>query len=85
MCARCSMSDPRTLEIDHVYGDGCVERKAHGSGRTYLRHILMDVHSGRYQILCACCHKIKAYERLEQHHFELDDVQHDLDIETFFD
>lgn len=79
-CAHCPVTDFRVLEIDHVYGDGCEERRAHGNGRTYLKHILAQSHEGRYQLLCANCHKIKGFERMENRHFNLDAVYH---LETF--
>ena len=65
-CARCGYDDPRAFQIDHVHGDGAIERRrAHVRKRNaaYFRRVLRSVKAGegRYQLLCANCNWIKAY------------------------
>ena len=57
-CCQCGFSDRRALHIDHVFSDGAAERKAHSGGQLWY-HMLKNVDSGRYQILCANCNMIK--------------------------
>ncbi len=61
-CAKCGLDDYRTLQIDHIDGCGSAEIKALGLDKMY-RKILIDP-SG-YQILCANCNWIKAFENNE--------------------
>lgn len=66
-CTRCGYdSDVRALQIDHVEGGGNSElRGGRGGGIAYYARVLKDT-SGRYQLLCANCNKIKAIERRER-------------------
>ncbi len=66
---RCSIcgydKDVRALQIDHVDGGGSAElRGGHGAGLAYYLRVLRDT-TGRYQLLCANCNKIKRYEKNE--------------------
>lgn len=62
---RCGFSDERVLEIDHVNGDGYLDktRSTHG---IYM-NVIRDIQNGtrRFQLLCANCHKIKTVENGE--------------------
>ena len=64
-CRRCGFSDPRALQIDHVFGGGNKELSEFGRSRqAYYKKVIADV-EGRYQLLCANCNWIKRYENRE--------------------
>lgn len=58
-CVECGMEDVRALQIDHVSGSGCQDRKK--SRSNYYKHVLQGILSspGKYQVLCANCNWIK--------------------------
>ena len=65
----CGIKDLRVLEIDHINGDGDLERSSTGrcgsEGTKLIRHIFktpIAELAAQYQILCANCHRIKTYE-----------------------
>lgn len=64
-CRRCSFSDARALQIDHVDGGG--KRDAGKGGLHYYRRVLKSLKREeiRYQLLCANCNWIKRAERGE--------------------
>ena len=67
-CIRCGFSDSRALQIDHVNGKGCKERrKFHNSSLLYYRFVLRRIKEGSkdYQLLCANCNTIKKVEKEE--------------------
>ena len=65
-CARCGYdADVRALQIDHVNGGGCKERKDFPSRDAYYNYILQSAKDGAYQILCANCNVIKRIEEKE--------------------
>lgn len=77
-CVGCGYRDIRALQIDHVYSDGAEERKAM-SGATYYRHILRNLDSGRYRILCANCNACKKFDYLEdRRQFKLEEHEHEI-------
>lgn len=61
-CVRCGFSDWRALQVDHINGGGCKERKKLKS--KYYKYILQLLKTGNkdYQLLCANCNWIKKYE-----------------------
>lgn len=65
-CVRCGYSeDSRALQIDHVRSNGAQERAeivTRASSMQYYLHMLDNLHTGDYQILCANCNVIKKYE-----------------------
>ena len=64
-CSKCGYCNSnRALEIDHVNGDGEIERKKYGTLIKYYKGVLEQVENGsnKYQTLCANCHAIKTYE-----------------------
>lgn len=64
-CVRCGFSDPRALNIDHVNGDGFIDRKKKRINHEKLfRNLCESVakKENRYQLLCANCNWIKYYE-----------------------
>ena len=65
-CNSCGFDrDVRALQIDHVQGGGSAEIKGgRGAGLAYYLRVLKDT-TGRYQLLCANCNKIKRYENKE--------------------
>ena len=66
-CVKCGYSDKRALQIDHVNGDGYLERKKKSNVVRYLADVIVDIyiHGGRYQLLCANCNIIKKFENNE--------------------
>lgn len=62
-CYQCGFSNPLALDIDHINGDGYIDRKRfNGSASTmvykyYLQHPVEA--KTRLQILCANCNRIK--------------------------
>ena len=52
----------RAMCIDHVNGDGHIERAETAPNAIYSR---VRKHPDRYQLLCANCNQIKAYENGE--------------------
>jgi hypothetical protein len=64
-CKQCGYAaDNRALVIDHVNGDGGVERKSGTVHRAALNAALKAT-PGRYQLLCANCNVIKRFDRRE--------------------
>lgn len=59
VCKNCGFEDTRALQIDHVNGNGSIERKQITG--SYYKHILIDLikNPTKYQILCANCNWIK--------------------------
>lgn len=63
------VTDVRCLQIDHVRNDGHEERYTNSSGNkrilgsrtTFWNRVLKDT-EGKYQLLCANCNTIKAWE-----------------------
>ncbi len=66
-CVQCGFLDKRALQIDHVNGDGCKDRKSKSNQLDYLRHVLRELKSGskKYQLLCANCNWIKRVKNKE--------------------
>ena len=64
-CIRCSFSDIRALQIDHINGGGNKEYSKMGTGfyRYYSQHIKEA--KKKLQILCANCNWIKKAENNE--------------------
>lgn len=58
-CSGCGIDDERLLDIDHIDGDGRIERLTLGS-YAILGRVLSG--SSGYQLLCANCHRIKTLE-----------------------
>ena|SRR5579859_2065873 len=73
-CCKCGFNNPLALVMDHVKGDGSIER-GRFSRDAITNYIVMAVKYNvkealniifeRYQILCANCNMIKAYENGE--------------------
>jgi hypothetical protein len=63
-CARCGYSDPRALCVDHINGDGYLEKARHYE---YFKAIISDPEEAknRYQILCCNCNRIKQHDNQE--------------------
>ena len=66
-CVACEYDDPRALQIDHINGDGHIEKKKSHGGVDFHRRVLDSVlkNERRYQILCANCNWIKRFENNE--------------------
>ncbi len=67
-CAQCPWTDPRALQVDHIYGDGNKDKNAHNVGRL-LEAVMFDItlppESRKYQLLCANHNWIKRVEKSE--------------------
>ena len=65
-CMMCGYDkDIRALQIDHINGDGHIQRKNSPMGNyTFYRHILKIKGKG-FQLLCANCNQIKKFENNE--------------------
>lgn len=64
VCSRCTFSDKRALQIDHVFGGGNQEHAEIKNPIKFLTKVLEDT-EGNYQILCANCNWIKRVEQRE--------------------
>lgn len=66
-CQKCGYSsDIRVLHIDHINGNGNIERKSFKDGHSYYKHLLnVENVTEIYQLLCANCNWIKRYENKE--------------------
>lgn len=76
-CVACGYDDIRALQIDHINGDGWVERRKRngnkmnrGYGYPFLKQVLEDpLVKQKFQILCANCNWIKRHVNKEMAHF----------------
>lgn len=73
-CAECNFSDVRALDIDHIHGDGCIERTKFNSSQIWGMIIsafelnipeALEIVRNRYQILCCNHHRIKTIKNRE--------------------
>lgn len=65
-CKRCGFSDPRALQVDHVNGDGWLERKKKVVVRVLPDNLIIQgFREGKYQLLCCNCNWIKRDEEGE--------------------
>lgn len=65
-CERCGFNDSRALQIDHINGGGCHDRKIHRRSVAPMQEIFAN--PDKYQLLCANCNWIKRWERNEHGH-----------------
>lgn len=67
-CAKCGLDDRRTLEIDHINGNGRRERLEYGNWYSQLKYYLVNesIARQRLQVLCGNCHNIKTYEEIKR-------------------
>lgn len=64
-CAHCPCDDPVVLQIDHVQGGGGRERKDPRKKSVSFLHRDVLRTTGKYQLLCANCNRIKVHENQE--------------------
>lgn len=70
-CVKCGYNkDLRALEVDHINGDGYLERNGKRGGamknyRHWVNLIADPQVKEKFQLLCANCHKIKTFENNE--------------------
>lgn len=68
-CLKCGYSDPRALQIDHITGGGrrgqSDRRKDGINAVTFMKHLMQEMGSGLYHLLCANCNWIKRHEHGE--------------------
>lgn len=64
VCAKCGFSDIRALQIDHIHGDGHLQKVRSSS---YYKEVYTSAQhqEGKFQILCANCNWIKRVENNE--------------------
>lgn len=67
LCVSCGFSDVRALQIDHINGGGCKEKKVIRNNTNYHLMVTESVikGEGKYQLLCANCNWIKRVENKE--------------------
>lgn len=77
-CVRCGFHDLRALQIDHINGDGAIERASWkefgGMALSQFYSLVSKSFSSgenRYQLLCANCNWIKRSENREFPHKRL--------------
>jgi len=60
-CVQCGFSNPKALQIDHVFSDGAYQRKAVGytTKKFYIDILLGNVPRNSIQCLCANCNWMK--------------------------
>lgn len=68
-CNKCGFTDIRALQVDHVEGGGCKERRELSKGRKSVTNsrilLLIKESPSKYQLLCANCNWIKRVELSE--------------------
>ena len=65
-CVRCGFNEQQALQIDHISGNGYIERKFRFGALFYKYYIdNQDKISNNLQILCANCNKIKQIKNKE--------------------
>ena len=69
-CQKCGFSDIRALVIDHIRGDGHLERKANGYNNKKIYYNIIfrlteKEAKAKYQVLCYNCNQIKVHENHE--------------------
>ena len=77
-CIKCGFRDIRALQLDHIEGHGCQERKQKkGNQRMidyYLKHPIEAIK--KLQVLCANCNTIKLTEErdvmMADHYFSME-------------
>jgi len=60
-CISCSIEDPIVLNVDHVNNDGKLHRKM--CTASFLKMVLEESKSGKFQLLCCNCNWRKEYLR----------------------
>ena len=65
-CVRCGNNDFRVLQVDHINGDGAIDRLKSSSYEKYLKEPLEAIK--KLQVLCANCNWIKRHEEREYMH-----------------
>lgn len=66
-CNRCGFDDIRCLSVDHINGDGCIQRRdlSYSSGSKFYTWIIKNGFPDNLQILCMNCQFIKRNENNE--------------------
>ncbi len=93
----CGISDPDMLQIDHVNGDGHVDRKRNPSGKTRYgsgisgsnRYRDVFENPGRFQVLCANHHQQKTrmnkeFESESRRQFYKAQMQFNFEVSNYF-
>lgn len=62
VCAICGYEDSRALTLDHIHGDGNLERKEFGETGVYRRAV-KEFQPEKYRTLCMNCQFIEHKER----------------------
>ena len=61
-CACCGETNPYTLTLDHIHGDGFEERR-YFDGKAIYKWAIREKDHERYQVLCASCNFAKGHNR----------------------
>lgn len=63
-CFRCGIDDPRVLHVNHIKGDGYVDRHRFGYSHAFYKAIIRGARAiFDLNILCANCNQIYEFER----------------------
>jgi len=68
-CIKCGFLDYRALQIDHVNGDGFLDKADGYNGKKRFIQALVSFinKEGKYQLMCANCNWIKRFENNEHY------------------
>jgi hypothetical protein len=66
-CVRCGESDWRCLQVDHINGNGKIDRRKRAGSKAWTVYLIEKIKNGSkdYQLLCANCNWKKKYENDE--------------------
>lgn len=66
-CCQCKFADKRCLQIDHVNGNGKIDKTRTSNRLQYLKHVKQSFlnKENKYQLLCANCNWIKRHTNKE--------------------
>ena len=69
-CCQCGNNDFRVLQLDHIIGDGYLDKVRFYGISGKLRYYIKNPEKAKkeLQVLCANCHTIKTFENKEYHH-----------------
>ena len=67
VCVKCGFPDKRALQIDHINGNGRLERRGISNRTVFYKIVCRSVKNkeNKYQLLCANCNWIKKVENNE--------------------
>ena len=66
-CIKCGFSNYKALQVDHIKGGGCKERREKTFKGEFNKYVLQSFikKENKYQLLCANCNWIKKFNNKE--------------------